>query len=114
MGEPSTMTIRAGAACALLLALSLGCSGPARAGEAADLHAAWKGCLQRSFAAQAVQTSRADAVEASLRACKARETAYLAALSTSPLLDDEDVARARPALIQKAKGWLLAGATRPL
>ncbi|WP_091970324.1 hypothetical protein [Methylobacterium gossipiicola] len=108
------MTIRAGAACALLLTLACGYPGFARAGEAADLHAAWRGCLQRSFAAQAAQTSRADAVEASLRACRTREAAYLAALSTSPLLDDEDVARARPALIQKAKGWLLAGAARPL
>jgi hypothetical protein len=108
------MTIRAGAACAFLLALSFGSSAAAQAGETADLHAAWRSCLQRSFAVQAALTSRADAVEASLRACRASEAAYLASLSASPLVDDEDVARARPALIQKAKGWLLAGGTRRL
>ncbi|GJD30131.1 hypothetical protein PMNALOAF_1375 [Methylobacterium adhaesivum] len=108
------MTTRAGAVCALLLALPFGLSGLARAGETADLHAAWRGCLQRSFTVKAAVTSRTDAVEASLRACKTSEAAYLASLATSPLVDDEDVARARPALIQRAKGWLLAGGPRPL
>jgi len=114
MGDPLTMTTRTGAAGALLLALFLGSTGVAEAGGAADLHAAWRGCLQRSFTVQAALTSRTHAAEASVRACKASEAAYLAALSASPLLDDEDVARARPDLIQRAKGWLLAGTTRPL
>lgn len=112
MGEPPTMTIRAGAACALLL--TFGLSGVARADETGDRHAAWRGCLKRSFAVEAALASPSEAAEASLRACKSSETAYLAALSTSPLLNDEDVARARPVLIRKAKGWLLAGSLRPL
>lgn len=84
--------------------------------EVATLHSSWRGCLQRHFGLQAVLTSRTFAAESAVKSCRGSEAAYLAALSTSPLLDDEDVSRVRPALIQRAKGWLLqkASATRPL
>ncbi|MCJ2080268.1 hypothetical protein [Methylobacterium sp. J-090] len=110
------MTTRSGAARVLLLAVSLGLPGvaPAQAGAVADRHAAWRGCLHRTFTLQAALTSRARAAEASLHACQDREAAYLTALSTSPLVDGDDVARVRPALLQRARGWLLAGGTRPL
>lgn len=108
------MTTRAGAVCALLLAVSIGVPGGAWAGDAADRHATWRGCLHRTFAIETARSARIRAADASLRACEADEAAYLTALSTSPLLDGDDVARVRPALIQRARGWLLAGGTRPL
>ncbi|GJE18347.1 hypothetical protein [Methylobacterium marchantiae] len=84
--------------------------------DVGGLHSAWRGCLDRNFGLQAVLTSRTSAAESALRSCRGAEGAYLAALATSPLVDGEDVARVRPALIQRAKGWLLqkASATRPL
>ncbi|MDO9427442.1 MAG: hypothetical protein Q7T93_11490 [Methylobacterium sp.] len=110
------MTTRSGAAPVLLLAVSLGLLGvsPARAGTVADRHAAWRGCLHRAFTLQAALTARPRAAEASLHACQDREAAYLSALSASPLVDGDDVARVRPALLQRARGWLLTGGTRPL
>ncbi|MBO1018430.1 hypothetical protein IPV08_00405 [Methylobacterium sp. SD274] len=84
--------------------------------EVATLHSSWRGCLQRHFGLQTVLTSRTFAAESAVKSCRGSEAAYLAALSTSPLLGDEDVSRVRPALIQRAKGWLLqkASVTRPL
>jgi len=108
------MTTRAGAVRALLLAVSLGASGTAGAGEAADRHADWRGCLHRSFALEAPHLTRTRAAEAALRACQGDEAAYLTALSASPLLDGDDVARVRPALLLRARGWLIAGGARPL
>ncbi|MCJ2043473.1 hypothetical protein MKK58_02775 [Methylobacterium sp. J-078] len=81
----------------------------------ADRHVAWRACLHRNFALQVALSSRVIAADSALRACRPSEQAYLAALSTSPLVDGDDVARVRPALILRAKGWLLdGGATRPL
>ncbi|MEA1831026.1 hypothetical protein U8607_02935 [Methylobacterium durans] len=80
---------------------------PALAGQAADLHQAWQGCLRRSFTLQAALSSRDLAADSALRACRDAETAYLSALSVSPLLDGDDVSRVRPALILRARGWLL-------
>ena len=80
----------------------------------ADRHGAWRACLHRNFALQAALSSRVIAADAALRTCRPSEQAYLAALSTSPLVDDEDVARVRPALLLRAKGWLLEGGPRPL
>ncbi|MCC0806239.1 hypothetical protein FPV16_08435 [Methylobacterium sp. W2] len=105
---------------ALLLAaiVSPCCTAPASArdSDVGALHASWRGCLHRNFGLQALVTSRTLAVESAVKSCRASEAAYLAALSTSPLVDDEDVSRVRPALIQRAKGWLLqqASVTRPL
>jgi hypothetical protein len=88
----------------------------ARDADVGALHASWRGCLHRNFDLQALVTSRTLAVESAVKSCRSSEAAYLAALSTSPLVDDEDVSRVRPALIQRAKGWLLskASGTRPL
>ena len=90
----------------------LGCA-PAMAGEAADRHAAWQGCLSRNFSVQAAMTGRTLAADAALRNCRGAETAYLTALSASPLLDPEDVARARPALLVRARNGLVARTTIP-
>lgn len=81
-------------------------SGP-RSGDVAALHAAWQGCLHRSFGLRATLAGPNLAADAALRACRGPEEAYLAALSVSPLVDDEDVARVRPALLARARGWLL-------
>lgn len=81
-------------------------SGP-RSDDVAALHAAWQGCLHRSFGLRASLTSPNLAADDALRACRGPEEAYLAALSVSPLLDDADVTRVRPALLARARGWLL-------
>lgn len=86
---------------------------PACAGEAADRHAAWQGCLSRSFTVQSAMTGRTLAADAALRQCRSAEAAYLAALSASPLLDPEDVARARPALLVRARNGLVARNATP-
>lgn len=91
----------------------LACAPAEAAGGVSDLHAAWRGCLHRSFGTQAVLTSRTLAADTAMRACRATEEAYLDALSTSPLVDGDDVARIRPALLQRAKGWLLGRAPSP-
>lgn len=84
--------------------------------EVGGLHEAWRGCLQRNFGMQAALTSRTLAADSALLACRDGEAAYLSALATSPLVDGDDVARVRPALIQRAKGWLLqrTAVSRPL
>ena len=90
-------------------------TGAAQAGEVAERHSEWRGCLHRTFAFQAALTGRATAADLTLKACRRREEAYLAALASSPLVDGEDVARVRPALLQRARDWLLSGPTsRPL
>ncbi|NEU12983.1 hypothetical protein G3T14_12655 [Methylobacterium sp. BTF04] len=108
------MTHRAHAALLLTaLFLSMAC-GPAHAeGAVAPLHAAWQGCLHRSFDLQAMLTSRTLAADTALRDCRERESAYLTALSSSPLVDGDDVARVRPALLARARGWLLGRGTSP-
>ena len=75
--------------------------------------AAWQACLTDAFALQAVLSSRTLAADSALRECRERESAYLAALSASPLVDGEDVARVRPALLARARSQLL-GRSRQL
>ncbi|GJE34248.1 hypothetical protein [Methylobacterium oxalidis] len=91
----------------MLAAALLGPAPRALAGEAADRHQVWHGCLQRSFTLQAALSSRSLAADSALRACRDEEAAYLSALSGSPLLDADDISRVRPALILRARGWLL-------
>lgn len=76
-------------------------------GRVDTLHAAWQGCLNRNFGLQSVLTSRSLAADSALKACRDREDAYLAALSVSPLVDGEDVARVRPVLLDRARDRLL-------
>lgn len=91
---------------AVLLLVTL--SGPARAsGEAATRHAIWRDCLARNFQIQSVLSTRDLAADAAFQACRVPEDAYLAALSGSPLLDDDDVARARPLLAGRIRAWLI-------
>ncbi|WP_336485886.1 hypothetical protein [Methylobacterium nigriterrae] len=104
------MTIRPLVLAVTLIGLS---SLPAAAGEVADLHGAWRGCLHRSFGIQAALTSRLLAADMALRACREAEGAYLTALSASPLVDGDDVARVRPALVMRAKDWLLGRRPSP-
>ena len=86
---------------------------PAAADTAAGPHfAAWQSCLTEAFDAEGSRASRPVAADAALRACRTREDAYLAALAASPLLDGEDVARARPALITRVRDRLI-GASLP-
>ena len=88
-------------------ALALGPGTSAQASEARDQHAAWQGCLERNFGVQALLTSRTLAADAAFRACRETEQAYLAALGTSPLIDSEDAAEVRPALVARARSRLL-------
>ena len=88
--------------------LFVGLSGPAWAtGETATRHALWRDCLARTFHIQAALTARDLAADAAFQACRAPEDAYLAALTDSPLLDDEDVAHARPLLAGRIRAWLI-------
>lgn len=113
------MTNRTRAPAALLLSipLALCCvrgGGSAQATQGVEArYEAWRGCLQRSFGLQAVLTSRALAADTALRACRPSEGAYLTALSASPMVDGDDVARVRPALLLRAKGWLLGRGPSP-
>ena len=75
--------------------------------QASVQHAAWKNCLHDTFALQAALSGRSVAADSALRDCREAETAYLNALSASPFVDDEDVSRVRPALVARARGWLL-------
>lgn len=93
-----------------VLGLALLTAGAARAETPVGAqHAAWKSCLHDSFALQAALSGRSVAADTALRDCRAAETTYLSALSASPLVDDEDVSRVRPALLARARGWLLGG-----
>ena len=94
-----------------VLACLLALAAPAAADTAASPHyAAWQTCLTRAFTAEGPGASRAVAADAALTACRAREDAYLAALAASPLLDGEDVARARPALVTRVRARLMGAA----
>lgn len=85
--------------------------GPACAARADDTaaarHALWRDCLSRNFGIQAALTERDLAADAAFRACRGAEEAYLAALAGSPLLDDDDLARARPMLASRFRAWLV-------
>jgi hypothetical protein len=87
--------------------LALCLAGVAQAGDAGRHYASWRGCLDRNFALQATLSGRTLAADAALRICRETETAYLAALSASPLLDADEADQARPALVARARGWLL-------
>lgn len=91
-----------------LALLAVLAAAPARADESAGArHAAWQSCLDLSFAEQARTTSRGYAATRAVSNCREPEEAYLAALSASPMLDGEDVARIRPALIARARERLI-------
>ncbi|GEO98660.1 hypothetical protein [Methylobacterium haplocladii] len=87
-------------------------AGPVMAeGSVSDRHDAWHACLTDAFTLRAALSGRALAAETALRECRESETAYLSALSASPLIDEEDVTRVRPALLVRARTWLLTGKT---
>ena len=91
-----------------LALLALLAAAPARSDESAGArHAAWQSCLDGAFAEQARTTSRSYAATKAVSNCREPEEAYLAALSVSPMLDGEDVARIRPALIARARERLI-------
>ena len=82
--------------------------GTARAPSETELrHAAWRDCVSRNFGIQAALTDRDLAVDAAFRACRSAEDAYLATLADSPLLDGDDVIRARPLLAGRIRAWLV-------
>lgn len=81
----------------------------AAAGDAAIREDSWRDCLGRHFALHASLTGRDLAADAAFHACRDAEDAYLAALSASPLLDIDDIARARPALAGRIRAWLVGG-----
>ncbi|QIJ74616.1 hypothetical protein GU700_08515 [Methylobacterium sp. NI91] len=93
---------------ASLPALALLAAVPARAESPEGVrHAAWQSCLDEAFSEQVRTTSRSFAATKAVTTCRDREEAYLGALAGSPLLDDEDVARIRPALIARARDRLM-------
>lgn len=97
----------------LILLLAVAPAAAHDVGSSRTGHAAWHDCLREAYGLQAALSSRTVAADAAVRACRDRESAYLAALSTSPMLDDEDVSRVRPALVLRAKTWLMGRSTRP-
>ncbi|KQP42437.1 hypothetical protein ASF49_00840 [Methylobacterium sp. Leaf104] len=106
--------LRTSAAPALLLAF-VASAAAQEAPTVTERHASWRACLNRNFALEVALSSRVIAADAALRACRPSEQAYLTALSASPLVDGDDVARVRPALLLRARGWLLdGGRQRPL
>ncbi len=90
---------------AMLLAAAL-CA-RAAAGEAEARQGLWRDCLSRNFDLHVALTGRDLAADAAFQTCRVAETAYLAALIDSPLLDDDDVARVRPALAGRIRAWLV-------
>ncbi len=94
---------------ASLPALALLAALPARADESPEgaRHTAWQICLDEAFADHARTTSRSFAATKAVSTCRDREEAYLGALAGSPLLDGEDVARIRPALVARARERLM-------
>lgn len=84
-------------------------SSQAAAGDPEIRQDSWRACLSRQFASHAALTGRDLAADAAFHACRDAEDAYLAALSASPLLDTDDVARARPALAGRIRAWLVGG-----
>ena len=102
-------------ASAALLVIALAASPAGAESRTGDRHAAWQSCLAQAFSLQAALSSRALAADSALRDCRDSEQAYLAALGTSPLVDEEDVARIRPTLLARARSQLLgAGRSRQL
>ncbi|MCJ2036789.1 hypothetical protein [Methylobacterium sp. J-068] len=103
------------ALCLLATLMSAPCASGAEQPGVADRHGTWRACLHRNFTLQVALSSRIIAADSALRTCRPSEQAYLTALSASPLVDGDDVARVRPALLLRAKGWLLdGGPQRPL
>ena len=93
----------------VLLAAAL----PARAeSPASTSHAAWQSCLNEAFASEARTTGRSFAATRAVTACRAREDAYIVALSGSPMLDGDDAARIRQALVERARSRLIGGERR--
>lgn len=102
------MTTRLPASLPFLAAIALAAVvAGAQAGEAGDRYASWHGCLDRHFGLRAAIGSRLTAADAALSACRDAQSAYLAALAASPLLDADDAAQARSALVARAKDRLL-------
>lgn len=96
----------------VLFACVIGCAAPVLAqGGVSDRHDAWRACLADAFTLRAALSGRTSAAEAALGECRESETAYLSALSSSPLVDEDDVTRVRPALLVRARTWLLSGKT---
>ncbi|MGH1571498.1 hypothetical protein ACRAWG_13415 [Methylobacterium sp. P31] len=94
----------------LAVVLLASASGPVMAASDTEArHDIWRDCLSRNFRIQAALTERDLAADAAFQACRGLEEAYLAALAGSPLLDDEDVARARPLLAGRIRAWLVGG-----
>ena len=92
----------------LVPALLLFAAAPARAESPESLrHAAWQTCLDAAFAYHARTTSPGFAATKAVSVCRDREEAYLGALTASPLLDGEDIARIRPALVARARDRLM-------
>lgn len=94
---------------ALAALLVIGTASRAAAGDAEIRQASWRDCLSRHFALHASLTGRDLAADAAFHACRDAEDAYLAALSASPWLDTDDIARARPALAGRIRAWLVGG-----
>jgi hypothetical protein len=94
---------------ASLPALALLAAAPVRAEESPEglRHAAWQACLDEAFSDQVRTTSRSFAATKAVTTCRDREEAYLGALAGSPLLDGDDVARIRPALVARARDRLM-------
>lgn len=92
---------------------TVGTSGAGASTGAGASHTAWRDCLRQAYGLRASLSSPDLAADAALRACREAETAYLAALSTSPMLDAEDVTRVRPALVTKARAWLTGRGAKP-
>lgn len=89
--------------------LILGAACAAEAGETEARHTQWRACLRRTFGIQAALAGRDLAADAAFQACRGAEQAYITALAGSPLLDDDDVARARPLLAGRTRAWLVGG-----
>ena len=83
----------------------------AQAGDAASAHLSWSRCLDRAYGERAAVTGRDLAADAAIRACRVEESIYLTALSSSPLLDGDDIAQARPDLVARARAALLDAVT---
>ena len=92
----------------LFVAALLLSSGPLRAGSETEMrHGSWRDCFSHNFQIQATLTDPDLAADSAFQACRGAEEAYLAALTRSPLLDDDDVARARPRLTGRIRAWLV-------
>jgi hypothetical protein len=85
--------------------------GGARAGDTAGAYRTWQDCLGHAYVTGIAYTGRDLAADGAIRACRGEESAYLTALSASPLLDGDDIAQARPDLIARARSQLLATVT---